>query len=161
MSDESIRRQVMKTGGNADVSTGSTPQPRALVELDRVEALALLASVGYGRVVFTLHALPAIRPVNHLVDNGEIIIRTRLTAKITEAVTPPPDTVVAYQADLIDPIERVGWSVVVTGIARPITDISRVARYEHLLHPWADRVMDTVIGIRPEISTGFRLVQPG
>jgi hypothetical protein len=67
--------------------------------------------------------------------------------------------VVAYQADLIDTVQREGWSVV-TGIARPITDPQRIARYEQLLHPWVDRVMDTTIGIQPEIVTRFRLAQP-
>ena len=41
-------------------------------ELERAEAMRLLASIGYGRVVFTLNALPAIRPVNHLVDDGRV-----------------------------------------------------------------------------------------
>lgn len=156
MSDESIRRRVMNRGDTC----ASATHAGSLVELDRTQALTLLASVGYGRVVFTLHALPAIRPVNHLVDNGKIIICTWLTEKITQAITPPADTVVAYQADVIDPIQREGWSVVVTGIARPITDPQRVTRYEQLLHPWIDAIIDTVIGIQPEIVTGFRLTKP-
>ena len=143
-----------------DHNDSPTPQPH-LVELDRAQAWQLLASVAYGRIVFTQGALPAIRPVNHLVDNGEIIIRTRLSAKITTTVSPPRHTVVAYQADGLDPIRRLGWSVVATGLAQPVTDPARVASYEHLLHPWVDMVMDTVISIRPEILTGFRLVEPG
>ncbi len=140
--------------------SGSPTPKRRLVELDRAQALALLGSVGYGRIVFTQGALPAIRPVNHLVDNGEIIIRTRLSAKITTAVSPPRHTVVAYQADDLDPTRRLGWSVVATGLAQPITDPARIASYQQLLQPWVDQVMDTVISIRPEIVTGFRLVEP-
>jgi nitroimidazol reductase NimA-like FMN-containing flavoprotein (pyridoxamine 5'-phosphate oxidase superfamily) len=151
VSDESVRRHVMGNGRRAEA--------RHLVELDRTQALDLLAAVGYGRIVFTLNALPAIRPVNHLVDNGEIVIRTRLTAKLTTVVRPPDGIVVAYEADELDPIRRVGWSVVVTGIARPVTDTARVARYEQLLHPWVDQAMDTVIGIQPEIITGFRVTE--
>ena len=139
---------------------GAVAVPATLVELDRGQALALLASVGYGRIVFTLHALPAIRPVNHVVDDGQIIIRTRLTAKVADAVGPPRSTVVAYQADLIDPVERTGWSVAVTGIARPVTNPERVARYEQILRPWIDTVLDTVITIQPDIVTGFRLTRP-
>jgi len=152
--DASVRRQVM---------SGPVLPARALVELDPAEALELLASVRYGRIVFTRHALPAIRPVNHLVDNGEVIIRTRLSGKITEAVganTDSTGTVVAYEADLIDPVQRLGWSVTVTGRARPITDATRIARYEQALLPWVDPVMDTVIGIRADIVTGFRLLAP-
>jgi hypothetical protein len=155
MSDESVRRMVMHGGGPG---VGEAVDGRRhLVRLTAHQALELLASVGYGRVVFTLHALPAIRPVNHLVDHGEIIIRTRLTATVTTAVAAAEDVVVAYQADQLDSARRLGWSVVATGIARPITDPARVARYKQLLHPWVDRVMDTVLGIRPEIITGFRL----
>jgi pyridoxamine 5'-phosphate oxidase-like protein len=134
---------------------------RLLVELDRAEALALLASVPMGRVVFTMGALPAIRPVNHILDEDTIIIRTRLTAKLTTAVAVADDTVVAYEADELDPLARLGWSVVVTGIARPVTEPGRVARYEDLLSPWVDKSMDVVIGIRAEIVTGFRLLETG
>lgn len=136
--------------------------PRSLVTLDPAEALALLAGIAYGRLVFTDRALPAIRPVNHLVDDGEIIIRTRLQSKASAAIShrTSGQIVVAYEADDIDPLHRTGWSVVATGIARPVTDPDRIARYEAMLKPWVDRVMDAVVAIRPEIITGFRLTEP-
>ena len=78
--------------------------------------MRLLASVDYGRVVFTLNALPAIRPVNHLVDDGRIIIRTRLTTTISAVMgSARSGVVVAYEADNFDPQSRAGWSVVATG----------------------------------------------
>ncbi|MDI3315315.1 MAG: pyridoxamine 5'-phosphate oxidase family protein [Mycobacterium sp.] len=133
--------------------------PRRVVELDRGEAMRLLASVDHGRVVFTQHALPAIRPVNHLVDAGRVIIRTRLTARLSTAVRAGDDTgtVVAYEADDLDPRRRTGWSVVVTGLASTITDPEQVARYERLLQPWVHPA-DTVIAIEPEIITGIRIL---
>jgi nitroimidazol reductase NimA-like FMN-containing flavoprotein (pyridoxamine 5'-phosphate oxidase superfamily) len=127
---------------------------RTLVELTRAEALNLLSTVSYGRVVFTRNALPAIRPVNHLLDNDEVIIRTRLTAKLTIAVE--PGTIVAYEVDQIDPVQRLGWSVVVTGAARQITEPDRITRYEQLLVPWVDLAMDVAIGIQTDLVTGFR-----
>lgn len=141
-------------------------EPRALQELSPAEALDLLGSVSYGRVVFTLRALPAIRPVNHVIDDGEIVIRTRRLAGISTALADhagdlldqEPDLVVAYEADVLDPVERVGWSVVVTGVARTITDPERLARVGELLHPWVDSAMDTAIAISPELVTGIRLV---
>jgi hypothetical protein len=30
--------------------------------------------VSLGRVVFTMHAMPAIRPVNHMIDDGKVVI---------------------------------------------------------------------------------------
>jgi hypothetical protein len=132
--------------------------PREIVELGRAEAMRLLASVGLGRVVFTLDALPAIRPVNHIVDNGRVILRTRLTAQISTAMRSGADrgVVVAYEADDLDPQRQLGWSVVVTGLAKTVTDPDHIARYEQLLHPWVNKV-DTVIAIEPQIVTGIRI----
>ena len=50
--------------------------------------MRLLGSVSLGRVVFTARALPAIRPVTHLVDGDHVIIRTDRDAAITSV--PPP-----------------------------------------------------------------------
>ena len=127
--------------------------------LDAAEAMRLLASISYGRVIFTLKTLPAIRPVNHIVDKGQIIIRSRLTAGISEAVRCSDGVVVAYEADSIDPQRREGWSVVVTGSARTLTDPDDVARYEQMLQPWINHA-DTVIAIEPAIVTGLRVVAP-
>ncbi len=133
-----------------------------MVELDPDEALALLTAAPFGRVVFTHRALPAIRPVNHIVDDGLIIIRTRLVTKLARAVADqlPYPTVVAYEADELDPATRTGWSVVVTGVARPVTEPGRVGRYERLLQPWVSQVSDSVFAIEPEIIRGFRLADP-
>jgi len=99
--------------------------------------MRLLASVAYGRVVFTRGALPAIRPVNHLVDGGRVIVRTRLDAKLSTTAHSSLDSrlVVAYEADDLDPQRRLGWSVVVTGWATPVSDPDQISRYEQLLQP--------------------------
>lgn len=130
-----------------------------LVELDRAEAMRLLASVDYGRVVFTAEALPAIRPVNHLVDHGRVVIRTRVSTRLSAAVrSSPPGVVVAYEADSFDPQQQDGWSVVVTGLAQTVTDPEQVLRYERLLHPWVNTA-DSVLAIEPHIVTGIRIVR--
>jgi nitroimidazol reductase NimA-like FMN-containing flavoprotein (pyridoxamine 5'-phosphate oxidase superfamily) len=118
--------------------------------------MRLLASVAYGRVVFTLNALPAIRPVNHLVDDGAIIIRTRLTTAISAAVRSARELIVAYEADSFDNESRTGWSVVVTGRAYTVTNADQISRYEQLLHPWVNRA-DNVLAIEPDVVTGFRI----
>jgi len=117
--------------------------------------LALLGSVPFGRVVFTHRALPAIRPVNHIVDNGNIIIRSSLGSGITGAAG--DGMVVAYEADAIDPDSRTGWSVVVTGRARLVEDPDDLARYEEILEPWVDGRMDCVVSIPTDLVTGYQL----
>jgi hypothetical protein len=125
--------------------------------LDAAEAIQLLASVEFGRVVFTVNALPAIRPVNHLLDEHRIIIRTRRIAAISSIARSTDGVMVAYEADSIDPQTRTGWSVVATGRAHTVTDPEEVSRYQQLLHPWVNPA-DAVIAIEPEFITGFRIV---
>ncbi|MFE3260272.1 pyridoxamine 5'-phosphate oxidase family protein [Nocardia sp. NPDC059229] len=132
---------------------------RSVVDLSRDESMRLLASVPFGRVVFTRDALPAIRPVNHIVDGETLIVRTRLTSRLTSTVRADSDVVVAYEADDIDRVTRLGWSVVVTGLARTITAPDLVARYDALVRPWVDGTMDTIVSIEPTLVTGIRLVE--
>jgi hypothetical protein len=125
--------------------------------LSHAEAMRLLASVEYGRVVFTQKALPAVRPVNHLVDEGRIIIRTRLsTAMSTVVASADSGVVVAYEVDDFDSQSQSGWSVVATGWAHRVNDPGQVSRYERLLHPWVNHA-DTVLAIEPHIVTGFHI----
>ena len=129
--------------------------PAGMVELSRDEALKLLGTVHLGRVAFTEQALPAIRPVNHLVDDGDIIVRTHGgSALLGRALQ---SEVVAYEADEIDAATRTGWSVVVTGTATRVTDRGALTRYQSLLMPWVGAEMGQVVRIRPEIVSGYRL----
>ncbi|MFE3633554.1 pyridoxamine 5'-phosphate oxidase family protein [Streptomyces sp. NPDC059168] len=133
--------------------------PRRSIELDSDEALRLLGSVSFGRIVFTRQALPTVRPVNHVLDDGDIVIRTyegaTLTARAGQA--DGQGVVVAYEADSIDPDTHLGWSVVVTGYARLVTDSHELARYKALLTPWVNQTMDYAVRIRPDLISGVRL----
>lgn len=130
-----------------------------MTELSREDALALLAGVGLGRIVFTRNALPAIRPVNHVLDGGDIVIRTHGDSALALQTgnSGIGGVVVAYEADHIDADTHQGWSVVVTGYARQVTDPELIARYRTLLNPWVGASADRVVSIRPDLVTGFRL----
>ena len=128
---------------------------RPTVELTAAESWQLLAGVSLGRIVFTQHAMPAIRPVNHLVDDETIIIRSHLGAAIVARAE--DGAVVCYEADDIDPVRHTGWSVIATGMARLVRDPAAISRYEQLLQPWTDSQMNYVIAVRPQFITGLRL----
>jgi pyridoxamine 5'-phosphate oxidase-like protein len=108
VSNEPARKPPVTT----DTAQARPAGPRRSIELDSREALRLLASVSFGRIVFTRHALPTVRPVNHVLDNGHIVIRTHegaaLTARAGEA--DGQGVVVPYEADSIDPVTHLGWS---------------------------------------------------
>lgn len=125
--------------------------PRRLSELTRPESLRLLGGAPFGRIVYTIRALPAIVPVRHLVDNGMVVVRTHVGADCAGAV-------VAFQADEIDPVAESGWSVTVTGVARRVLDADEILRYEAALDPFVDMPNVEVIKIYPEIVSGYELV---
>ncbi|MFE0357399.1 pyridoxamine 5'-phosphate oxidase family protein [Streptomyces nigra] len=150
-----------------DDSRPAPVAPRRRIELDGAEALRLLGSVSLGRIVFTRHALPTVRPVNHVLDGGDIVIRTHEGAALTSRTerAGDPGVVVAYEADAIDPHTHLGWSVVVTGYARLVTDPEDLARCRRLVRPWVDQAMDQVmdqaVRIRPDLVTGILLTVDG
>ncbi|MGW7047335.1 pyridoxamine 5'-phosphate oxidase family protein [Streptomyces avermitilis] len=139
--------------------TDQHPEHRR-IDLDRSEALRLLGSVSLGRIVFTRQALPTVRPVKHMLDGGDIVIRTHEGAALTSQARQADNAgvVVAYEADVIDPDTHLGWSVVVTGYARQVTDADELARIRHLLEAWAARPgVDHAVRIHPDLVTGVLL----
>ena len=127
-------------------------------EISHGEAMSLLAGASLGRIVFTDQAMPTVRPVSHIVEAGDLIVRNDHDIAIIARSAPGQRTVVAYQADDIDPITHLGWSVVVTGTARLICDPVDIARYERVLRPWAAAGAGQFIRVHARIVTGYRLV---
>lgn len=138
------------------------PRPRQAIDLTEAECWHLLESVSLGRIVFTNRAMPAIRPVNHLVDGRNIVIRTHLGAAIAsralEGRGGAGGSVVCYEADNLDPVRHTGWSVIATGLARLVTEPADVARYSAALEPWIAGDMNQVVLIEPRFVSGIRLV---
>jgi nitroimidazol reductase NimA-like FMN-containing flavoprotein (pyridoxamine 5'-phosphate oxidase superfamily) len=135
-------------------------QERMMRPLTREQAMRLLRSVPMGRIAFTYHAMPAIRPVNHMVDEaGRIVIRSHEGAAIVTATDAMRGTVVSYEADQIDTYARAGWTVVVTGLARIVDEPCQAADYRRHLHPWVTGQLDYIIIIEPAIVTAFELIR--
>ncbi|GAB2707078.1 pyridoxamine 5'-phosphate oxidase family protein [Nocardia thraciensis] len=133
---------------------------RTVVSLGSAEALRLVAGVSFGRVLFTSEALPAVCLASHLLDSdGMVVVRVGLIVPPIDIVRDGERAVVAYEVDEFDPVRHVGWSVVVTGFARVVTDIEQVTPYQLQLEPWADDATDTIIAIEPVTVKGIRLVR--
>jgi nitroimidazol reductase NimA-like FMN-containing flavoprotein (pyridoxamine 5'-phosphate oxidase superfamily) len=126
-----------------------------MVKMTRDEAMRRLGSVQLGRICFTSRAMPAVRPVSHLLDGGQVIFRSSEGAAIAGAAG--RGVVVAYEAGQIDPATRTGWSVVVTGLAYLVEDPRQAGRYRAALQPWVAGQVDHVIRVSPQIVTGFEL----
>jgi len=124
------------------------------VELSREECLSLLAGAPFGRLVLTEGALPAVLPVNFLLDSAGIVIRTA-EGSITSLAD---GSVVAFQADSIDPVRQAGWTVTVVGRANVVRDELQRSRLAALpLRPWAPGRRDTLVVVDLGLVSGRRI----
>src|SRR5262245_9892659 len=92
--------------------------------LSREDCLRLLGTARLGRVAASSGALPIILPVNFCFDGLQILIRTGRGTQLDAATR---NTVVAFEADEIEPAWNAGWSVTVTGFARRLSDPDEMA----------------------------------
>ncbi|MFF5262380.1 pyridoxamine 5'-phosphate oxidase family protein [Actinomadura viridis] len=137
-----------------------TNEGDGLAPLARDECLRLMATVPVGRVVYTDRALPAIQPVNFVLDDGhDVIIRTERGSALAAALR---GAIVAFQADDIDTVLATGWSVTVVGPATHVTCPAEIARLDRLpLRPWAPGRREHYVRIASRHVTGRRVTAPG
>jgi hypothetical protein len=126
--------------------------------LSRDECFVLLRSVPVGRVAITDRAVPAILPVNFMVHGSDVIIRSVAGSKLAAATR---GAVVAFEADAYDPIQRTGWSVLLVGVARHVTDPVEVEELSRLgLRPYIDGAASHYMRIPATQISGRRLRPP-
>ena len=127
----------------------------ALEQLSRDECLRLMASVTVGRIIYTRRALPAVELVNFALDHGDIIIRTDSDGKLAVATQ---HSVVAFEADRLDPDQQAGWSVTAIGRSGEVTDPAEIGQLQKMgLSSWVPGAREHFIRISPEILNGRRL----
>lgn len=123
-------------------------------ELDREECLRLLASAPVGRFVFTVGGLPAVQPVNFVLEGDRLLFRTREGSKL---VAVRSGTVVAFEVDEIDRSTGSGWSVTIVGEARILDDPEAAPYRDGGITSWAGGVRDDIVSISTPMVTGRRL----
>lgn len=121
------------------------------------ECLDLLGSQPVGRIAFLHEGGPTILPVTHVVSHGGVAFRTASGSKLDTALMGRP---VAFEVDGLDVERRVGWSVVVHGIAELVEDPDRVAELDGRgLHPWSAHVeQESWVLVRAEEISGRRIL---
>ena len=123
--------------------------------LEPADCYRLLATTCVGRVVSTDNALPMVLPVNFCLDGHNILFRTSPGGRLAAATH---NVVVAFEVDEIDVPTWTGWSVVVTGVASPLTSPGDIVRAEQLgLVSWLGEDRDHFVQIVPGLVTGRRL----
>ncbi|MFC5999612.1 pyridoxamine 5'-phosphate oxidase family protein [Quadrisphaera sp. GCM10027208] len=127
---------------------------RRVERLTPVEARALLGTVSIGRVVFADRGLPAVLPVTFLLEGDAVFFRTAEGSRLARA---GDDEVLTFQADMLSPASRTGWSVVVTGNAEVVTDPSTRSAMMARLEPWVPGIRDVVVRIPLTVVQGRRI----
>ncbi len=129
--------------------------PATVDVLSSEECLRLLGSVRVGRVGLSIQALPVVLPVNFSLLDDDVVIRTVGGTKFHAAAK---GAVLAFEADSYEPAGAAGWSVLVQGVARVVTDPSELRQVAGLtLESWAlDGSADRYIRITPSRLSGRR-----
>ena len=137
-------------------TSGPDLDRNGLEVLDRTECLRLLASATLGRIGISSGALPVILPINFRLVGNTIVFRTTSVTKLDAATR---GSVVAFEVDAMDPIEHTGWSVMVTGVARQVTDAEELdAMRPDRVARWAPRGEDRIVAISTDMVSGRRIL---
>jgi nitroimidazol reductase NimA-like FMN-containing flavoprotein (pyridoxamine 5'-phosphate oxidase superfamily) len=137
---------------------GPSDVPLSMDMLSRDECLALLADHQLGRLAVVIDDQPVIFPVNYALEGDAIGVRTDPGLKFDAALL----SKVAFEVDGVDAESHEGWSVVVLGSGREITDAidaASVRMREAPLVPWAPGDKAQWIKIFSETITGRRLTR--
>jgi uncharacterized protein len=130
-----------------------------LVDLSRDECLRLLGATSLGRVAVNVPGWPPmIRPVNYVFDQSSqsVVFRSAQGSKFTGLVL---SGLAAFEIDGIDPDDRTGWSVIVTGVTEEVSVAAEIHRLEqHGLRPWAPGDKAHWVRIRTPVVSGRRIV---
>ncbi|MFF8603128.1 helix-turn-helix domain-containing protein [Streptomyces sp. NPDC015232] len=151
------------TGSTADRAPGGGRagyRPR-MEEIDEAECWQLLHDHGVGRVAVEGRDGLMVIPVNYQVVDGQIVFVTAADSSLARASAAGAE--VAFEEDHLDEAFSQGWSVLVVGPVRTVSDETSVRRIRDAVHsePWAGDRRDTVVTLSPRRVTGRRIRVPG
>jgi transcriptional regulator with XRE-family HTH domain len=127
-----------------------------LTDLTPAQCREHLANGGVGRFLFIEAGRgPVAVPVNFRMDGDDVIFRTSPTDGVSAAVR---QRHVSFDVDHIDDDRSEGWSVLLTGRARIITDPAELDHVRTLnVQPWAGGDRPAYVRLAPAEVTGRRI----
>ncbi|MEX0836373.1 MAG: pyridoxamine 5'-phosphate oxidase family protein [Nitriliruptor sp.] len=135
----------------------ASPLPVDLTPIDATECVELLGRAPYVRIGFVQDGAPMVLPINILVHDDAIYLRTATGSKLGSAAAGGQ---VAIEADEGDEDARIGWSVLAQGTASIVTDPAlEETLFAQRFEPWA--LPDTTtfwVRVEVESIAGRRIV---
>lgn len=121
-----------------------------VLELDDEQSWKLLETTRHGRLVVSVAGEPDIFPVNYLVSDRKIYLRTAPGNKLAQLTI---NSRVLLETDGI--LSDEAWSVVLRGTARVMTNSTELAAVEELgLKSWVPTLKDFYVEIVPTSVSG-------
>jgi len=120
-----------------------------------LECYRLLGPRGVGRIAFSTASGLMVLPVNYMVTDATVVIRTGSGSLIGVNGAGP----VSFEADHLDLALGQGWSVLVRGEAHRVLQPGELQRLREAgdLRPWPAGEHDLFIRIVPSKITGRRI----
>lgn len=152
---EALDTTVSDLLGSHRSRTGGGPAAGAvLVPIGPTECATLLERGSVGRIAMRDGPEIDVFPVNYVVLDGVVIFRTATPTALARLADGP----VTFEIDEVDEALRSGWSVVVHGTARVLTEpeLHRVAATT-AVEPWAGGHRDLYVALTPDRISGRRI----
>jgi uncharacterized protein len=139
----------------ADETTADSPsrRPELLRPIEPSRCLQLLQAVSYGRLAAVDAGRPLLVVLNHVVDDGDIYIRTRSDARLA-GLTQSGPTHAVYEVDSAFPAGQSGWSVIAHGLLTREQGGRHWTTIRSRLTSWAQGERDVVLRLEVQDLTG-------
>ena len=119
--------------------------------LARADCLQLLSTATLARIGITVGALPVVLPVNFRLVGERVVFRVGAGTRLDLGTR---DTVVAFEADHLEPDTGGGWSVTGTGVARDATEAEAAELERAAIRHWASEPGHRLVAVSTDLLTG-------
>jgi nitroimidazol reductase NimA-like FMN-containing flavoprotein (pyridoxamine 5'-phosphate oxidase superfamily) len=141
-------------------TNSDTDVAELLREIEPGRCIQLLEAVSYGRLATVDAGEPVLVVTNHLVDAGDVYIRTRSDSQLARLTENGRVVKAVYEVDSAFPAGRSGWSVIARGWLTREFGETRAARLRSRLTSWAQGDRNVVLHLEVQQLTGRAVGEP-
>jgi hypothetical protein len=139
----------------SDTRTETVPAtPDQLREIEPSRCRSLLEATSYGRLATIDAGEPLLVVVNHVVDAGDIYLRTRRDSRLARLTEGGRSARAVFEVDSAYPSGGSGWSVLAKGWLSREHGGRRSAALRSRLTAWAEGERDVVLHLQIDELTG-------